>query len=137
MSAKKLFFCGRSGCDSPGAWSQMMTEEKARDMVSVSLEKAGWPADKPIGKFHIERHPGDDEDSRIYIWGFDQASHDADDTGVHVGTTVEIDGVMVYNDLKPHEETTPEDHDEDCECKKHVLPKPKPSPKSKKGKKKR
>ncbi len=132
---KKLFFCGRAGCDSPGAWSQMMTEEKARDMVSVSLEQAGWPDDKPIKRFRVERHPGNDEDSRLYVWGEDMASFDADDTGFHVGTCVEIDGVVVYNDLKPHEDTTPEDHDEECDCKKHVPAKKPKKPKKGKSKK--
>lgn len=51
---KKLFFCGVAGFDNPGAWSKMMTEAEARDMVNASLEKAGW-RDKPLSKLRVDR----------------------------------------------------------------------------------
>lgn len=109
---KKLFFCGKAGFDNPGAWSKMMDEPAARDMVSVSLELAGWTA-KPLNRFRIERHV-EGEDVRIYIWGEEEPGFQGDDFGNHVGTMVEIDGKVVYNDLKPSEESEPGDH-EDCE----------------------
>lgn len=111
-AVKKLFLCGKAGFDNPGAWSRMMTEAEARDMVSVSLEEAGWK-DKPLSKFRVERH-AEDEDTRIYIWGEEEPGFQGDDFGLHVGTKVEIDGKVVFNNLKPSQESEPGDHD-DCE----------------------
>ena len=113
MADKKLYFCGRAGCDSPGAWARMMSEAEARDMVSPCLEKAGW-ADKPIAKFRVEVHPGDDTDTRVHIWGEDEPGFQGDDYGLHRGIKVEVDGVVVYNDLVPSDESEEGDH-EDCE----------------------
>ena len=110
---RKIFFCGRAGFDSPGAWCKMMTEAEARDIVSVSLEKAGWK-DKPLQRFRVETH-AEGVDSRFYVWGEDEPAFDGDDNGNHVGTRVEVDGEVVYNDLRPAEESLVDDDHEDCE----------------------
>lgn len=111
---KKIFFCGVAGLDNPGAWTKMMTEEEAREYVSPSLEKAGW-LDKPFKTFRIERHP-EGEDVRVYVYGEDEPGFQGDDYGLHVGVKVEVDGAVVYNDLKPSEESEPEDHEECGDC---------------------
>lgn len=109
---KKLFFCGTAGFDNPGAWCKQMTEAEARDMVSVSLGKAGWEG-KPLSRFRVERHV-EGEDSKVYVWGEDEPRFQGDDYGLHVGVRVEVDGEVVYNDLRPSEDCEPGDHD-DCE----------------------
>lgn len=118
MSSKKLFFCGTAGFDNPGAWSKLMTEEEAREFGSVdeALMRAKW-LEKPLKTFCIERHV-EGEDSRVYIWGEEEPGFSDLDAGQHVGYKVEIDGVLVYSDLKPSGDSDPEDHeDEECECK--------------------
>jgi hypothetical protein len=111
---KKLYFCGKAGIDNPGAWAKMMSEEDARGMVSPCLERAGWPEGKPISRFRVEVHPGGDGDTRVHVWGEEEPGFQGDDYGLHEGIKVEVDGAVVYNDLKPSEESEPGDH-EDCE----------------------
>ena len=108
---RKLFFCGVAGLDNPGAWTKMMTEAEVRGYVSECLKKAGW-LKKPFKTLRIERHP-EGEDVRVYLWGWDEPSFQGD-FGLHTGVRVEVDGKVVYNDLKPSEESEPGDHD-DCE----------------------
>lgn len=97
---KKIFFCGNAGFDNPGAWVKMWTEEEARKYVSTSLEIAGWK-DRPLKSFHIEWHYGGEV--RTYIWGIDEPGFKGDEHGEFVGRRVEIDGVVVYDDLKASE----------------------------------
>jgi hypothetical protein len=137
-SERKLFMCGTSGVDNPGAWTKLWTEAEARDYVSESLKKAGWTG-KPLKTFTIERHPGEYEDSRIYIWGEDEPGFVDLQQGFHKGVKVEVDGVVVYNDLEPSELSDREDHDDpECDCKQHVKPaRAKKPAKARKGKSKR
>ncbi len=111
---KKLFFCGRAGFDNPGAWCKMMSEAEARSMVSESLKKAGVPEGQRIQSYSVDSHPGDgSSDSRFYRWGLDEPSFDGDEHSEHVGTSVEVDGKAVYNDIRPAEDS--EEHDPDCD----------------------
>ncbi len=111
---KKLFFCGTAGFDNPGAWCKMMSEAEALgDMMSVPLKLAGWEG-KPVNKLRVERCPGENEDTKVYIWGEEEPGFQADNYGQHVGTKVEVDGKVVYNDMRPSEDSEAEDH-EDCE----------------------
>lgn len=118
---RKLFFCGTAGFDNPGAWSKMLGEAEARDMVSVSLELAGWK-DKPLSRFRVERHDGSDGDVKVYLWGEDEPGFQGDDFGQHEGTKVEVDGKVVYNDLKPSSDEDPGDHEECEDCAKPARP---------------
>ncbi len=114
MSEKKIFFCARTGFDEPGAWCELWDEERVREYVSESLKKAGVAGDMAVKTLRVEIHRG--SDGRIYIWGENQPGFQAGDYGEHEGLKVEVDGVVVYNDLKPAgDDDELEDRDRDCE----------------------
>lgn len=106
---KKLFFRAWTGSES-GAWSTLMGESEARGMVDLTMERIGWK-DKPLKKFRVERHT-EDGDIKLWMWGEDEAGFQ-DESVTHVGTLVEIDGKVVFNDMAPSKDSDPEDH-EDC-----------------------
>jgi hypothetical protein len=116
MGEKKVFFCARTGFDEPGAWCELWDEAKVREYVTESLRKAGVGADTPFKTLRVEIHRGSEEDGRLYIWGEDQPGFQAGDYGDHEGLKVEVDGVVVYNDLRPAgDDGEIADHDPDCE----------------------
>ncbi len=116
MSEKKIFFCARAGWDEPGAWCELWDEEKVREYVSESLKKAGVTSDVLIKTLRVEIHRGSEEDGRLYIWGENQPGFHVGDHGEHEGLMVEVDGVVVYNDLKPAGDADEiEEHDAACE----------------------
>lgn len=114
--ADKIFFCGRGPCEQPGAWAQLWSEGKVREYLKDSLAKAGV-SDRPFERLRVERHQAlDQDDTRVYIWGEDQPGISCEDYGQHEGLRVEIDGVVVYNDLRPAgDEDDLADHDPECE----------------------
>lgn len=116
MGDVKIFFCARTGWDKPGAWADLWNEAKVREYVSESLATAGVTADLPIKKLRVEIHKGPEDDGRLYIWGEDQPGFQVGDYGDHEGLKVEVDGVVVYNDLRPAGDGGEiADHDPGCE----------------------
>lgn len=128
MSAeKKLWFCGRGPCDSPGAWASLWDEAELRDFFKTDkLVTAHLP--KKFSTLRVESHHALDEgDTRVYIWGEKQPGFQNDDYGQHKGIKIEVDGKVVYNDLKPAGDADDlADHDPECE---DCAPKPVPRPK--------
>jgi hypothetical protein len=99
----KLFFCGRGPYENH-SWAKLMDEAVFRDLASVSLAEAGVGPDRAFETCRIERHNGEEEDSRVYIWGADEPGFDANDYGEQTGLLVVLDGVEIYNTLTHIEE---------------------------------
>lgn len=116
MSDEKIFFCARTGFDEPGAWCELWDEATVREYVGESLKRAGVPKDAPLKTLRVEIHRESEEAGRLYIWGEDQPGFQAGDHGTHEGLLVEVDGEVVYSDLKPAGDADEiADHDADCE----------------------
>jgi hypothetical protein len=65
---------------------------------TLSLDKANVSTERTFKTCRVEIHKGDEEDSRIYIWGEEQPGFQADDLGNKTGLVVELDGKVVYDD---------------------------------------
>lgn len=117
-SGPKIFFCAKTGWDEPGAWAALWTEEELREFFRTHSKKRIHEAvsGKPFKKVRVELLYGDDDrNGRIYVWGEDEPSFDANDHADHEGLRIWLDGEEVYNDFRPFEGEDEEEHDEDCE----------------------
>ncbi len=116
MSDKKIFFCGKDGVDN-GAWAELYSLKQVRDFFKDNAHVAPHLPKKAFKTLRVMRCYGPNDDaSRIYIWGEKQPGFSEGDVYPHVGTFVEIDGKVVYNDLKPGDDDDIADHEDCDEC---------------------
>jgi len=114
---KKLWFCGRDGMDG-GAWADLWTLKQVREFFNGNELVEPHLPKKPFKTLRVKRCNGTyGDDSRLYVWGEKQPGFQVGDVqDDHEGTYIEVDGKVVFNDLKPGgDEDEIEDHDEDCE----------------------
>ncbi len=117
MTEKKLFFSGRDGLDG-GAWAEMWTRPQVRKFFKNWAAIEPYLPKKAFKTLRVKlcRGPCGD-DSQLFIWGEKQPGFQVGDVqDDHEGTWIEVDGEVVFNDLKPAgDEDDLENHDEECD----------------------
>ncbi len=106
---KKLWFCGRDGLDG-GAWADLWTLKQVRDFFKGNEAVEPHLPKKAFKTLRVKRCFGQDgDDSRLFVWGETQPGFQNGDLQAHVGTYVEVDGKVIFDDIVEEEE---EDEDE-------------------------
>lgn len=108
---KKIFLSLRGPLHNTGAYARMLTLNEVKLYFTGNLTVVSVLAGKTFERLLVVSCKESDTDTFVKRWA-DEPEIVLDYWIDHVGTFIEIDDKVVYNDLKPSE---PEDHDRDCE----------------------
>jgi hypothetical protein len=106
----KLFLVMNGVHDGNAAYARMKSEAEVKLYYKNDLRVVSILAGKHFEKLLVVSCPKSGSNTYVQTWG-DEPNIDILDWLDHVGLYVEVDGQLVWNDMKPDDQ---EGHDEDC-----------------------